>query len=403
MRRGWRRSGLAMLLALAPAVALAAAKPGWVSGFPHDPAAYVGIGRAHKREHPVHYREVAQAAALSQISREISVSLRSEESLARREDGRGWEESWSQKIQAASRNDLAGYRLVDVHETGEEYWVYYALDKEEHARLRDSRLDAHASSLESALASRALPEAMRRLPAAEAALGRLSGAGERLRAAVERIRTSARDAALDPEPGGWTFHPAAPSPGEAGIRLAEGRGGRPWKGPFSLLIRDGTGKTCRVEAESGKGLDLGKPFLACGLDPGRWNLAWVEGGFAGATAAVETRIEPRIWPLAIRCEVSDMLPWRETASAALSSLASPFLRLHFGEDCAGIPCLEIRLTAAETDSLDGLHFAALRGTLRLPDGAAYPVTGKGGHADPAKAKERAARDFASEVGKRLMP
>lgn len=121
----------------------------------------------------------------------------------------------------------------------------------------------------------------------------------------------------------------------------------------------------------------------------------------GPAADVEARIRADDWSLAVLAAEAGLIAWQEPVAAELAALPSPYFRLHREADGAKAPRLEVSLISAESDSLDGLHFATLRGTLRLPDGGARPVTGKGGHTDPAKARKRAARDFAVQVGKRL--
>lgn len=398
-----------MLLACWPAVVLAAPVPAWLTSFPHHPDAYVGIGHSDKRQYPARYREVAQAAALSQISKEISVSLRSEETLFRREDGAGWEEEWRQSLRAESRSELTGYRLVDVFETGSGFWVFYALDKAEHARQRESRLSGQAATLESLLSSRALAEACRRLAPPGPAAGPASEGRDRLAAIGERIRTAAGRAELAPGPGPWAWHPGNGS-AEASVRLRDGADGKDWKGPLRLRVMDQAvpGGICMVETDAEGRFALAPIFLDCGLGPGRWKVTWMITWMGeeseGPSAWVEARLPRHEWVLTVRAEAGGLIPWEGPVAAELTALPSPYFRIRREADAGAgeMPRLEVALTAAEADSLDGLHFATLRGTLRLPGGFAFPVTGKGGGSDPAKARDRASRDFAVQAGKRLL-
>src|SRR5262245_10107536 len=69
-----------------------AAAPSWVTRFPHDPEKHVGVGHASKRDQPRDYRAAAQSQALAQISREISLVLKTENLLTQSEGPGGWQE-----------------------------------------------------------------------------------------------------------------------------------------------------------------------------------------------------------------------------------------------------------------------------------------------------------------------
>ena len=66
--------------------------------------------------------------------------------------------------------------------------------------------------------------------------------------------------------------------------------------------------------------------------------------------------------------------------------------------------LEVRVREVAVDSLEGLYFTTVRGSLRLPGAPGnVEVSGKAGHADRARSLGRALRDFAREAEGFLRP
>ncbi|MDB5103663.1 MAG: hypothetical protein JWP91_1352, partial [Fibrobacteres bacterium] len=143
--------------------------PAWVERFPFDPERYTGIGHADKRAYPGDYRDRAQASALAQISREISVRVTSENEATLTENPGGREETFSQHTSTVSGNPLEGYRLEGVYETSGEFWAWYSLDKEryrqsleEQARAFYDWLEREAAAVDAALEAGRIQEAVDR-------------------------------------------------------------------------------------------------------------------------------------------------------------------------------------------------------------------------------------------------
>ncbi|MDB5048264.1 MAG: hypothetical protein JWO30_1335 [Fibrobacteres bacterium] len=424
---------VALLLPLAPRAGTAA--PAWVERFPYDPDRYVGIGRADKRLHPGDYRDLAQAAALAQISREISVRVQAEEAATRTENGGAPSETYSQRIATMSRNDLAGYRLEDVYETATGFWAFYTLDKEVFRNSlaeKESRIAGwlvrETAALDADLSDRRIQDAADRFARMRkefetSSPGRLligdgfPAGADRLAAASERIRSVVRGAVLAITPSTWTFSMAqtrgheprgaiasggasgAGSAGSASVLLVDGDSRAPWKGPLSLTLADdrsGEAATCLVETDAAGRLDLARPFLDCGLKQGTWEVTWTGPDrrvFHQSVEAAWSRVD---LTLDLR---ADLLPGPGPApllaqlKSALESLNSPCYRIVPGT--AAQPSLEVRLREFTRDSLDGMYFSSLRADVTVP-GLARPVEvrGKAGHADRDRADARAIRDFA---------
>ena len=450
---GTARSDLARLGALAAfACALAATllplpllagsgRPAWVERLPRDPDAYVGIGRADKRSHPETYRDLARDAALAQISREISVEVVSSAVSMRREDAAGSEESFSARTTTLSGNFLAGYRLEGVHETPDEFWAYYALDKEDFRAALDAKekrlsawMEGEAAALTEELDARRLQAASDRYVRIRTAYrsefeadlplksrsstlplplpGELDALSETMRAALRGLR-------LESDPPHWEFSPSAGaesrSPGSKpyppGVSLIDGTG-RKWTGPFSLRLSESARRysgarlgsiSCAVETDAEGRLDPARAFLDCGMEPGRWSVTWEGPQGEAARLDVASALRKRELGVVVLASGSDAGPADASMAARAAAdlprvLAGTQGRFHRFVGGKAFPVVEIRVREAALDSMDGLFFATLRADALFP-GAAAPVAvrGKAGHADKSRAWARAQGDFAKAL------
>jgi hypothetical protein len=389
-----RRRLAALVTLMLPLARFAGAAPPWVESLPYDPGRYIGVGRSDKQSHPGDYREAAQAAALAQISREISVRLTAENLSTQTEDGAGRSESYVQKITGVSENELSGYSLDGVYETEKEFWVCYSLDKgkyaqarEERDRLLASRRGAESESLEEELRARRL----------QAAVDRFSQSP--FPALSERIRSVARDAQLRIAGSPWTFDFTAPDSGRksgARILLADGRTGEEWRGPIRITLSDGV-SACPVGTDEDGRPDLPRAFFGCGLRPGRWRVTWTIPGGAEIRAQAYAGFARRDIALSVRAGNGSVetRALREVEDE-LSRFDWPCFNVVTGRP--SLPSLEVFVSEAAVDSLEGMYFVSIRGSVRLPGGAAAAVAGKAGHPDKARARLRAARDFARQAG-----
>lgn len=409
------------LVAAATGPACGATPPAWVRQFPQDPDRYLGIGHGDKRAHPRDYRERAQAAALAQISREISVRVRAESRSVQEEDASGWGDSWSQAVRAESQADLEGCERAAAHETESDYWVLYALDKaawragrEAEARRLEAWLEREGAALDRDLEARRLQAAADRwtdvgVEYRERYLARVPPppAPElpgRYAALEARLRVALRGAVLSVEPSGWILDYSGPVPSggsAARISLVDAATGLPWRGPFRVRLapRGGAGPApCLASTDAEGRLDPRQAMVSCGLASGAWTLAW--GSLESpATADLSVEVIRAEAGLALHAPVPGAGPaspdFLARLRAGLAGLDHPRWKVVPG--LAAACSLEVRLREVAVDSLDGMRFATVRGRVRLPGGRAVEAAGKAGHADPGRALERALRDFIREV------
>ncbi len=430
----------ALVAALLPLpLAAGSGRPAWVDRFPRDPDVYAGIGRADKRTHPDTYRDLARDAALAQISREISVEVASAAVSTRSEDAAGSEESFSARTTTLSRNSLTGYRLEGVHETPDEFWAYYALDKETFRAALDAKekrleawMEGEAASLSGDLDARRLQAAADRYARILAAYGTefagdplLKGRASPLPAAMDSLSSTfaaaLRGLRLESVPARWEFaayagvEPGAPGSGVVPPRvfLIDGDGGK-WAGPFSLILSDRLGPdspsdrsgpesaSCRMDTDAEGRLDPdpGRAFIACGLEPGRWSVSWLGPEGHTARTFVASTLRKRDLGLVVSAADAGAGPaGKSMAKRAAEELGRALVgtqgRFHRIVGGNAFPLVEIHVREAALDSLDGFYFATLRADALFPDAPApVAVRGKAGHADKSRAWARAEGDFA---------
>ena len=104
-------------------------RPEWIKNRPSGNYDYVGIGAASKIRSPDNYTHVAKNNALSDLSSEISVTVRSNSFLYVLDRNYKFDEEFTQGIQTFSDQNLEGFQFIDSWETEFEYWVFYKLDK----------------------------------------------------------------------------------------------------------------------------------------------------------------------------------------------------------------------------------------------------------------------------------
>lgn len=406
--------------------------PAWLDRLPHSQDRYIGIGRADKRTHPTDYREAAQAAALAQIGREISIRVRSETRSWLEEGSQGGDERFSQAVQGVSSAELAGYELVDQYETDDALWVYYALDKEvylkaveEAERKAAAWWDRETAALEEELGSGRIQAAVDRWNRLRGRLPRSQKLEwpEPFDRMTTRLRGALGQATLRMEPREWVLHagdapelgrdPAARGrSGAARVLLAESvggvesaggaesAGGPTWKGPLSLKVTGRgapKGEPCAVETGLEGEVSLRELFRICGMAPGTWKLEWEGPDGMRVQGEVKTRVVKAEWGLSVRARgKSGGADLAEDLEGELASRENLFFR--WGAKGANRPQVDIELREAAVDSLEGVYFTTLRGKVRYP-GSASPleIHGKAGHPNRAASKTRAIQDLARNV------
>lgn len=129
---------MAILLALLAATGVSAKKqPDWIKSKPSDTGFYTGIGSAPVSA-PDHDRQ-AKENALSDLMSEIKITIENQSLLSRIDENGKYSERYTNDIRSKSKAWLEGYELVDTYNDGEQYWMYYRLDREKYARLRETR------------------------------------------------------------------------------------------------------------------------------------------------------------------------------------------------------------------------------------------------------------------------
>jgi hypothetical protein len=400
--------------------------PAWLDRLPRSPDRYIGIGRADKAVHPIDYREAAQAAALAQISREISIRVRSESRSWVEEGPRGSDERFSQTVQGVSGTELTGYELVDQYETEDALWVYYALDKEAYLksveaaeRKEAARWAREEAGLEEELGSRRIQAAvgrwnrLRRQVPVDAAESACPAHFERM---TSRFREALGRTGLKLEPREWVLDVGdsqargnGNQSGSVRVYLVDEADGSRWKGPLSLAVtRRGSPKepACKVETGLDGGMNLADLLRACGLKPGTWEVEWKGPDGMRFQGEVKAKVLKAEWALSVRTKggaggasgpgAAGGIGFEEDLEVELASRESLFFR--WADKGTPGPAVEIEVREARVDSLEGVYFTTLRGTARLP-GAHSPldVHGKAGHSNRAASRVRAIRDFAKNV------
>lgn len=108
--------------------------PSWVLQQPVTPGFYIGIGSASRANDG--YLETAQQNALSQISTQIMVNIKSDVVSSLIENNEGIAESYQSKLKSSTQADLEGYTLVDSWSDGQTQYVYYQLSKALYAEIQ---------------------------------------------------------------------------------------------------------------------------------------------------------------------------------------------------------------------------------------------------------------------------
>jgi hypothetical protein len=112
-------------------------RPSWVSERPISSLYYMGIGISNT--HAPDYQDAAKKNALNDLASEISVNIEGNSLLYTLDRRYEFEEEFTSTVKATTSEQLEGFEVVDSWTDGQEYWVYYRLDKAEHARLKALR------------------------------------------------------------------------------------------------------------------------------------------------------------------------------------------------------------------------------------------------------------------------
>ncbi len=397
--------------------------PSWVSRFPHDPDQYIGIGHVDKHSHGGEYREMALSAALAQISREISIQVKAENSSKQSEISEVWEESYHQQITTASQNKLSGYQLADVYETENEFWALYTLDKTTFLKAEEEKEKAFATwlstedvSLDSDLEARLIQSIVNRYSRIQHAYlafeenhaiqaGYASAISAKYAEISGKIQRIINYTELVAEGAPWIFRvdciPKLKNHYSAQVYLVDTRTKEKWKGPISLYAVEryhNKKPVCQMETNTSGQLNLSKPLLECKLEPAIWTLDWLAGEYT-LHMDVEVKLQPTEMSLVFK---ADGLPISGNLSSRIqkeiAALHSPYYRIVPAH--AGIPEYEFHLQSIVQDSLEGMYFTSISATVLFPGSTTpWKVWGKSGHSNKLQSQERAIFDLVREMEK----
>ncbi len=115
-------------------------KPNWVMGKPIEGGYYAGIGMASKSNGP-DYAAIAKNNALNDLASEISVNVSSSSLFYQIEQDDNLREEFQANTRLKSKENLEGYELVGTWEDGNQYWVYYRLNKADYEVIKQRRLN----------------------------------------------------------------------------------------------------------------------------------------------------------------------------------------------------------------------------------------------------------------------
>ncbi len=114
-------------------------KPTWLKERPVSTSFFYGIGTTPKVGGEVYYKEKAKEKALSDLAKQISTTIKSEQNLYRMEDNKGVYEYFQSRVKATSNEFLEGYQYVDQWEDLSNYYTFYRLSKSEFYALKAKR------------------------------------------------------------------------------------------------------------------------------------------------------------------------------------------------------------------------------------------------------------------------
>ena len=117
------------------------ATPDWVKTHPVSETHYIGIGIANKAKNPLDYIQIAQQNALQNLASQIKVNIATQSVFVQLEREYSFEEEFKSDIRIKAEEYLEEYELKGTHKQGDEYWVYYSLNKNTYAEIRQARME----------------------------------------------------------------------------------------------------------------------------------------------------------------------------------------------------------------------------------------------------------------------
>ena len=117
------------------------ATPDWVKTHPVSETHYIGIGIANKAKNPLDYIQIAQQNALQNLASQIKVNIATQSVFVQLEREYSFEEEFKSDIRIKAEEHLEEYELKGTHQQGDKFWVYYNLNKNTYAKIRQARME----------------------------------------------------------------------------------------------------------------------------------------------------------------------------------------------------------------------------------------------------------------------
>lgn len=124
--------------------------PDWVTARPVSSQYYIGIGQCPKSRPD--YREAAKQNALNDLASEISVTVQGNSLLYTLDRSGNFKEEFLNTVKTSTAERIEGYELVGSYDGPQDLFIYYRLNKADHAERKKERarqaiataLDLHA-------------------------------------------------------------------------------------------------------------------------------------------------------------------------------------------------------------------------------------------------------------------
>ena len=115
--------------------------PHWLKEFPISQTHYIGIGLADKSKFPTDYIKIAQKNALQNLVSQIKVNISSQSQMVRMQKELNIKQDINSFIKLKTEDIIEGYEIIDTYTKGNEYWVYYSLNKELYKEIKVKKIE----------------------------------------------------------------------------------------------------------------------------------------------------------------------------------------------------------------------------------------------------------------------
>ena len=114
----------------------------WVKAKPADPDYYIGIGSSSAQSQ--NYQQIAKKNALQDLLSEIKIMVNSTSVLQQIDKDNRFKEQYETNIKTTVADEIQNFELVDSHEEGGYYYVYYRLSKKIYEQQKQSNMERSA-------------------------------------------------------------------------------------------------------------------------------------------------------------------------------------------------------------------------------------------------------------------